>query len=527
MTLKGKFDCALLATPITKTGITGVLMNWLQHAGSATMILFLAILFLAGCTPPIENEQVPQASPAANSNSNTLGSLASSASVGGERCHRWVNGNDSNGVPTWGGLRGQCEQEANALLFSVTHENECNTHMACRGYPKDLNYRDNILAYMADYNPGHIGTWLNYSAAGNQSDNQIELAIDTVSYGNIINVTGRPVSNGYLFFGFSELGLNNLVDLGDELIVDFEYRINMSGLDSMRKSGTRMMLGTSLRWDEPNRSNKSHFFEINLFKTEGYHSLHFDPNQCTKDRPYDHCFYDPKGRWAEGKYVSTQTALYFPAPIFADNTWRRVQVDVLKQIRSYQWRHAPANWSNGRLDGIYVGIESRDRSHLYASVRNFRTSARKAQPIGYPPTASPPTSSTAQNPNLWINGSAHPIGLFRDQGAGLSSDGQSICYFKDGLHLQTSGYSAADYDQARQIPLSGVKLPSKGLCNASERFGLYRNGLTGIIEHRSGRCILASGEHLAKCGFRQLDYERAPPISINTSIPLPTCPCDQ
>ncbi len=459
----------------------------------------------------------------------------------GELCHRWVDGNDKNGVPTWAPLRGECKSASDSILFSVTHENECNTHMACKGYPNDINYRDNILAYMADYNSKDIGSWLKYSALGDKTNNLIQMSIDTINYANLINKTGRPVSDGYMFFGFQELGYNSLANLSDELIIEFDYKVHLSELGSANKSGNRLMLGAALSWDEPARSNKAHYFEINLFKTQGYHDAHFDPNQCTKDASYDHCYYDPNGKWAEGKYVSAANALGISAPAGGENQWHRVQVDLFKLAKGYDWHHEPKDWKLGRIDGIYLGIETRDKSHIWTSLRNFKITHRKAGATSTPsptPTPNPspspspsPSPTPIQTPNeppvvnFKFNGTTHPVGLFRDQAAGLQSDGVSVCHFKNGNHLNQTGFSQADYDEARQIPLKNVKLGSVGECKTTQRYGLMRSGQAGLIKHKSGICLIASGEHLQKCGFRQVDYDNAPNISVSNLNQQPACTC--
>lgn len=494
------------------------------------LIASMAVLFNQNCSQ--SNLEGSTSHPASslpisdNSNSKFVANLSTS-----ELCHRWVDGNDSNGIPTWAPLKGQCSQPQDALFFSVTHENQCNTHLACKDYPNDLNYKENIHAYMSDYNPQDIGTWIKYSAIGNKIQNHIQLSIDTINYSDMINRTGRPVSDGYMFFGFAELGLNNIANLSDELIIEFEYKIHISELNSDQKSGNRLMLGAALIWDEPKRTNKSHYFEINLFKTDGYHSLHFDPNQCTKDATYDHCYYDSNGKWAEGKYVSTYTALGFNTPTIPDNEWRRVEVDIFKLVRRFDWHHKPVDWKEARLDGIYMGVESRDKSLIYVSLRNFKTLHRTSSNTILPPPQPMPTPNPLPSPlpitKLNFNSSTHPIGFFRDNLAGLHSDGISICYFTDGTHMTSTGYNQEDYTKARIFSLKEILLPSIGACKSKERYGLVRSNQIGLIKHQQGFCLLTSGDHLKKCGFRQQDYDSAPNINISSSIlyQSPACAC--
>ncbi len=305
-------------------------------------------------------------------------------------------------------------------------------------------------------------------------------------------------------------------------------------------SGNSLMLGAALIWEEPGRANTSHYFEINLFKSPQYHAQHFDPNQCAKDAQYDHCYYDSNGKWAEGKYISTNLAFGFASPTTADGQWRRVQVDLVKLVRSFDWHHEPSDWRKARFDGIYMGVEGKGKSLIYASVRNLNITHKKSStptptPVPTPtptpvptPTPTPVPTPTPTPPpaiSLKFNGSTHPVGFFRDQSAGLLSDGRQICYFADGKGMISTGYSQAEYSKARQILMKDVQLPSIGICREKERYGLVRNGSAGLIKHKDGFCLLSSGDHLKKCGFRQEDYNQAPQVSVGNLSLLPLCSC--
>lgn len=430
-------------------------------------------------------------------------------------CHQWVTGNNEQGVPTWGPLLGNCSPNQTSFLMSVTHENDCNSHLACKGYPNDLNYRENIKAYMADYHQKDIGTWLKYSAKGDRNTNQIELALDTINYANSVSATGRPVSNGYLFYGLADLSLNNHVTLNDNVWIEFDYRIIISELSDPYKSGHRLILGASLDWGEPNRSNRAHFFEINLFKTLGFHSTHVNINQCPKDATYDHCFYDPNGKWAEGKYVSTDLGLGIPNHP-ADNQWRTIRVNIFQLIKKFQWFHSPASWNDAKTSGFYIGIESRDRSHLYIGLRNIRVTKDTSNTV----TPLPPPST-----KVILNGTSRPVGLFRDGIGGYRSNGASYCSFGSSAELMASGYTQSNYDNSRQIPRSGIKIPFEGRCSDKIRMGLVRQQSAGLIRQKEGFCLLSSGAHLLSCGFRQEDYDQAPQVSVGVVSSYPLCTC--
>ncbi len=196
-----------------------------KSLGLALSFLILVIIYQNCSQPP--GGEISSASLSSSVGKSTTANQ-NSDSISNELCHRWVIGNDSNGIPTWGDIKGKCDGSGMPLLFSVTHENECNTHLACKKYPNDLNYKENIKAYMADYKPQDIGTWIKYGASGNRDSNLIGLSIDTINYADMINVTGRPVSEGYTFFGFADLSLVGIANLTDELIVEFEYNTHIS-----------------------------------------------------------------------------------------------------------------------------------------------------------------------------------------------------------------------------------------------------------------------------------------------------------
>ncbi|NUN04803.1 MAG: thrombospondin type-1 domain-containing protein [Bdellovibrio sp.] len=612
-----------------------------QRASFVGVPILLSLLFFQNCQPGFQ--ALDSHSFLSASSSSLEFTNSSNADDRSQLCHRWVNGNDQNGVPTWGPPIGNCDNKSLPLLFSVTHENECNTHMPCKGYSYDLNYKDNILAYMADYDPKDIGQWIKYSAVGNSTANQIEFALDTINYANNKSPTGRPVSNGYIFFGMANLEFNGKVNLNEELWVEFEYNVAASETGDPIKAGNRLMLAAALNWDEPGRANKAHYFEVNLYKTKDYHKAHFDINQCTKDANYDHCYYDSNGKWAEGKYISAAMAFGEPGPTVPDGQWRKVRIDLFKLAKKFQWFHPPSDWSQAKTDGLYIGLESKDLSRIYAKIRNlriwkgstppspsetpiavnggwsswndqgscskscggglitqFRTCTNPAPANGGASCTGASTQQVACNTmacptnqgplpvnggwSAWkdqgscskscggglitqirtctnpapanggascsgassqqvacntmacptnsnnnistINSTTHPIGLFRDGYSGFKSNGVSYCVFNSGSDMIASGYSQADYDSARQITQSKITLPFAGACSDTTRMGILRQGSAGLIRHQNGFCVLASGEHLQKCGYRQQDYDTAPQGNIGDLANLPLCPCE-
>lgn len=55
--------------------------------------------------------------------------------------------------------------------------------------------------------------------------------------------------------------------------------------------------------------------------------------------------------------------------------------------------------------------------------------------------------------------------------------------------------------------------------------GLVRQQSTGLIRHKQGYCLLKSGLEMNACGFRQLDYDRAPQVKVGNVYSYPTCQC--
>lgn len=434
-------------------------------------------------------------------------------------CHQWVTGNDQNGTPIWSDPIGNCSNTNLPLfLMSVTHENECNTHLPCKDYSYDLNYKPNISAYMADYYPKDIGTWLKYSAKGDQNSSLIELALDTINFGNYLTPSGRPASNGYLFYGLNFLHLNNQVTLNDQVWIEFDYRIRNSELGNSQKAGHRMMVGASLDWTETNRSNRSHFFEINLFKTPDFHKDHFNINSCPKDIPYDFCFYDPNGKWAEGKYVSSGLALGSETHS-ADDQWRNVRINIFDLIKKVTWFHFPSDWNQAKTSGFYIGLESKDKSHLYVSLRNLRIYKVGTQ-------IKPPPSQIESTSKISMNGSNKPIGLFRDGVGGYKSNGLNYCHFNSGSELIANSYTQNDYENARQFSRSLISLPYAGTCKDTIRMGIVRQNSAGLIKNAQGYCVITSGTHLLSCGYRQFDYDSAPQIYVGEIGKLQQCYCN-
>lgn len=533
---------------------------------SLLVILFLS--FFQNCqgdfSNSIKREQVTSFNSMIDKDLNAVDLRATNSGL----CHQWTAGNDSEGKLIKGPLLGNCLPNQTPYLFSVTHENECNHHFACNGYPIDKNYRENVRSYMSDYYPNDIGSWLKYSASGDRKTNSIQLALDTINFANFTTPTGRPVSNGYLFYGLADLSLNNVVNLNDDVWIEFDYRIIQSEQTDPIKSANRLTLGMSLHWNEVNRENKSHFFEINLYKTPGFHAAHFNPNLCPKDSTYDHCFYDPNGKWAEGKYVSSLIGLGIPEH-GPDGQWRAVRVNIFKLIKQFQWFHPPHDLSQAFTSGLYIGLEMQGRSHLYVALRNLRfykqalwgawknqgtcskpcgggviTQARecldslhidnRVQCFGESTqtiacnTHSCSTSSSTNKPtsstNVVFNGTSKPVGLFRDGSGGYQSNGISYCVFNSGNELKAAGYSQLDYDHARQIPKAKILLPYKGTCLGGPATGLVRQLQAGIIRSASGYCVINTNQ-LTQCGFRQSDYDRAPQVSIGSLKTYPFCNC--
>ena len=102
-------------------------------------------------------------------------------------------------------------------------------------------------------------------------------------------------------------------------------------------AGGRVIVGGVVQWTEAGgRKNRDHYLEIDLAQTPGYGtslSSFADLRLCF-DAPYDSCFYDPAGKYPEGRSVSYDGFLgHTPVPV--GGGWTHIVLDygsVLKAL---------------------------------------------------------------------------------------------------------------------------------------------------------------------------------------------------
>lgn len=436
-------------------------------------------------------------------------------------CSVWAVGNDSAGNVLFGERSPACITGENEMVFSVTHERANNSHVG------DKNYRENIRCYMADYFPADIGKWLNRETLLEKDKSKsFSLLIDTINY-RAETPTGRPVEDGWLFFGLND-GPDSAI-LGErDLILRFRYKI--SGSEVIPKSepngliaGHRLILGFTFEWKEPApRTNTAHYLEVNLHKTADYHKG--QDRYCPNDgQEYDQCFYDLNGKYAEGQYfdVSRVTS----ARTETQGDWKLVEMNVSGFMKSRKWFHPPASWKDVRITP-YFGVESKGKSRIWAQVENFSAS--------YIPTNG--ASTSGQNPS-W--------GYFRDGIAGYVSSGADYCFIDSPEQMKQCGFSQINYDSAPQYSRAQITLPFKGQCSCglspavsvptatptvaptsapspsqNPPIGFFRDGVAGYVNNGSQYCFLSSGEQMKQCGFSQANYDNAVQYTVS-QISLP------
>jgi hypothetical protein len=270
--------------------------------------------------------------------------------------------------PTLGHYHGQCNEEHKPILFSVTHENEQNSHRGA------ANFDPRISAYMADldYN-ADLGNWVDFGFGATDGRRVLSIRLDTLNYRKV-NVTGWPLQFGHLFASFSDRTVDASLDKG--VFVEFDLRVRAlegSPSDGLY-SGQRVMVGTVGKWTEaPPRTNKSHFFEVDLFQSDGYSASYKEPQaKLCNDVHYDRCFYSVDGTYAEGREIRYQTQSDASRIRLNTIEWTHIRIPLSDAIRKLRWVSGPGTWSDGRLSGLYVGIESTGATRTWIEIRNYR-----------------------------------------------------------------------------------------------------------------------------------------------------------
>ncbi|MEQ9501547.1 MAG: hypothetical protein RIT81_32050 [Deltaproteobacteria bacterium] len=417
-------------------------------------------------------------------------------------CHAWIVGNDANGNNVAGPLRGDCSSEP-PVYFSVTHERADNTHFG------DDNYRPEVRTYMSDYHPSAVGQWLKLGTSKTGDAHGFAMALDTLNYEDT-TPTGRSIKDGFLFFGYNDTR-NADLDVSSDLYLNFRFRIRGAdiGGGTAGPDEHRVILGASVRWSEPPpRVNQLHFLEINIWRTSGFHAVqNARARRCPSlEVPYDFCFYDTLGRYAEGQYIALEEHASV-ARVVPGDAWTEISVPLTRLVRTARWHHPPASWSSARLTP-YFGLESQGASRLWVEVDGYAVTSTPRYADPFPNRAPPAGVDVGQV----VIDSGYPWGLFRQGSGGFVGKGTTHCVLTSGAHLQACGYDQADYNAAPQVHLSTLASRYDEACDCSTNghYGFFRDGVGGYVAVDGGYCSLSSGAHLVACGFSQADYNAGP-----------------
>lgn len=272
--------------------------------------------------------------------------------------------------PRLGNFAGECRDNATPFVFSLTHENDKNNHKG------SANFDSNIVAYMGDLNVAtDLGRWVGAAFRTDAAGTALKLALDTVNYRQT-NVTGWPLQFGHLFLGANDSSVKGALD--SEIAVDADIRIDKDvvrpDLYPNGYSGHRVMLGVRLLWDEASpRTNNVHYLEIDLIQSDGYAASYGEPrHRLCNDAIYHRCFYSDNGQYPEGREVSYQGYLNnSPIPTNTSH-WTHVHIPLSKIYKKLAWVSPPKSWSDAKLGGLYIGLESEGATQAVIELQNYR-----------------------------------------------------------------------------------------------------------------------------------------------------------
>lgn len=276
----------------------------------------------------------------------------------------YVNGNN-----VLGQYANTCTETAknSPLLYSVTHEVN-GGHIGATNYSPTRGVYMNDYDYATDYNQ-----WMRSNFYPSADGTIFGMALDTLNFSKT-NVTGWPLQTGNLFFGLNDISTAHAnVTLDKDIVIEFDMRIRGDNIGSSETlAGHRIMLGSLLDWPEQqSRTNRAHFFEVNLTYTPGYSAIYHDPDlSLCHDTAYDRCAYDPYGTWSENRYVS-YAKVTGSSPNFVMDQWVHVRIP-LSYAKSLGWVSKPSSWSDAKLAGIYLGIESTGATRYWLEVKNYQ-----------------------------------------------------------------------------------------------------------------------------------------------------------
>jgi hypothetical protein len=258
---------------------------------------------------------------------------------------------------------GQCGGKARHLRFGVTQENDQNSHRGSR------NFDSRIVTYMTDYDYSRdFGKWVDVGF----SNGVLSLKLNTTSETKI-NVTGWPLQFGHLFARVRDT-LCAAIDR--DIHISFDMRLSASTVGrsaASRYSGRRVVVGARVDWREtPPRSNVAHFVEFDLSQSPGYTAnYHETAYPACRDRTYDRCYYDPHGKYSEGREVRA-------VPELSAGEWTHYDLPLSTLTKSLGWVSAPSDWGEAKVQAIYIGIESVGATNTGFDLRNYHVSVNAA-----------------------------------------------------------------------------------------------------------------------------------------------------
>jgi peptidoglycan hydrolase-like protein with peptidoglycan-binding domain len=291
-------------------------------------------------------------------------------------CDAIVTGNQSVAstsisYPLWEHFGASCNatNRDHPILFSLTQEKSAS-HAGAR------NNIPNAVAYMGDYTYAQdFGRWLNYGFTNDPArDYLMGMSLDTVNYSST-NVTGWQLQEGNIFFGFNDMSIRP-TSLDKDIIVEFDMRIRGNDVGSASYtgySGHNIGISTILTWNETGRANKQHYFGVILDQTQGYiNSLNFRDLPLCHDTTYDGCWYDPEGRYNEGRNIRYTTSVSPTFTLSPLDTWAHVRVPMSALAKRLGWVSPPTSWSDAKLEAMTFGLESNGATRYWVEMKNYR-----------------------------------------------------------------------------------------------------------------------------------------------------------
>lgn len=270
-------------------------------------------------------------------------------------------------------LNGSCRRGENPLIFSVTHENNDNTHLG------STNYSPNISSYMSDFDASRdLGRWVDFRIS-DTSPRTASVHLDTINY-HQINVTGWPLQYGHLFASITDSSIRATLD--QSVFVEFDVRTPISEVRTAGYSGysgRRVVLGMLGLWEEASpRRNRAHFLEVDLLQSAAYASSYGHSRlRFCEDRQYDRCFYDEQGRYPEGREIPLEVVRAEGRVPEGAAIWTHLRIDLSDLFRRLKWVSPPRTWRSGQLRSVYFGIESQGATDTMVELRNYRAYIQK------------------------------------------------------------------------------------------------------------------------------------------------------